>query len=41
MGQVHCGFTDFVVYGDFAKADGEDSILITRGFNKKGIKGQK
>ena len=41
MEQVHCDFTDFVVYGNFAKADGEDSILITRGFNKKGIKGQK
>ena len=41
MDQVHCDFTDFVVHGDFKKANGENTLLITYGFNKKGIKGQK
>lgn len=39
--QVHCDFTNFLVHGDFRKADGENSILITYGFDKKGIKGKK
>lgn len=41
MEQVHCDFTDFVVHGDFKKADGQEAILVTYGFNKKGIKGKK
>lgn len=41
MEQVHCDFTNFLVHGDFKKADGENSILITYGFDKKGIKGKK